>query len=146
MRTQEQMFEQTRRYREYNDCTVRALAGAFDTSYGKAHRHLAKYGRPNRKGPSSSQATVATKAFAEKLGYTAKVREDLKGLTLNQFYKDYASRGGIWVVFIKAHAVGFRDGKTLDWTGDAVTGKIVRRKTAKVGYRADSAVIQIKRG
>tara|TARA_A100001035_G_scaffold157057_1_gene124007 strand:- start:8716 stop:9150 length:435 start_codon:yes stop_codon:yes gene_type:complete len=144
MRTQEQMFEQTQRYRENNDCTVRALAGAFDTSYGKAHRHLAKHGRPNRKGPSSSQATVATKTFAEKLGYTAKVREDLEGLTLNQFYKDYASRGGIWVVFIKGHAIGFRDGKTLDWTGDAVTGKIVRRKTAKVGYRADSAVIQIK--
>ena len=97
-----------------------------------------------RKGPSSAAATAATKAFAEKLGHTAKVRDDLKGLTLNQFYKDYASRGGIWVVFIRGHAIGFRDGKTLDWTGDEVTGKIVRRKTAKVGYRADSAVIQIK--
>jgi len=146
MRTQEQMFKQTQRYRENNDCTVRALAGAFDTSYGKAHRHLAKYGRPHRKGPSSAAATAATKAFAEKLGHTAKVRDDLKGLTLNQFYKDYASRGGIWIVFIRGHAIGFRDGKTLDWTGDEVTGKIVRRKTAKVGYRADSAVIQIKRG
>lgn len=144
MRTQDDMFEQSRRYRENNDCTVRALAGAFDTSYGKAHRHMAKFGRPNRKGPSSRNATLAVKAYAEKLGCTAVERHDLCGLTLNQFYKKYASRGGVWVVFIKAHAIGFRDGKTLDWTGDEKTGELVKRKTAKLGYRSDSAVIQIK--
>lgn len=144
VRTQDDIFEQSRRYREDNDCTVRALAGAFDTSYGKAHRHMAKYGRPHRDGPSSRNATIAVKTYAEKLGLTAVERHDLRGLTLNQFYKNYASKGGIWVVFIKAHAVGFRDGKTLDWTGDKKTGEIIKRKTAKLGYRADCAVVQIK--
>ena len=144
MRTQDDMFEQTRRYRENNDCTVRALAGAFDTSYGKAHRHMAKHGRPHRYGPSSRNATIAVKTYAEKLGLEAVERHDLCGLTLNQFYKNYASKGGSWVVFIRAHAIGFRDGKTLDWTGDEKTGQLIKRKTAKVGYRSDCAVIQIK--
>ena len=144
MRTQDDMFEQTQRYRENNDCTVRALAGAFDTSYGKAHRHMAKHGRPHRYGPSSRNATIAVKTYAEKLGLEAVERHDLCGLTLNQFYKNYASKGGSWVVFIRAHAIGFRDGKTLDWTGDEKTGQLIKRKTAKVGYRSDCAVIQIK--
>lgn len=144
MRTQDDMFEQTQRYRENNDCTVRALAGAFDTSYGKAHRHLTKHGRPHRNGPPSENATIAVKTYAEKLGFEAVERQDLCGLTLNQFYKNYASKGGSWVVFIRAHAIGFRDGKTLDWTGDEKTGEVIKRKTAKVGYRSDCAVIQIK--
>ena len=143
MRTQADIFEQSERYRETNDCTVRAIAGAFDISYGKAHRHMAKYGRPNRKGPTPENATCAVKAMAKKLGHEAYERRGMNQLTLNQFYKQYASKGGVWVVFVKGHAIGFRDGKTLDWTGDAETGEVIRRKTAYLGYRADCAAIEI---
>ena len=143
MRTQNDMIAQTLAYRETNDCTVRAIAGAFDISYGKAHRHMAKYGRPHRNGPSSSDATRAVIAMAKKLGHEAYERRSMNQLTLNQFYKQYASKGGVWVVFVRGHAIGFRDGKTLDWTGDAETGEIVRRKTAYLGYRADCACIEI---
>ena len=143
MRTQRDMFNLTERFREDNDCTVRANAHAFDISYGKAHRHLAKWGRKPKDGPSSVNASLAVKDMAEKLGHTAVERDDLYGLTLNQFYKQYASKGGAWVVFIKGHAVGFRDGMTTDWTGHSETGAIIKRKTAKIGYRAHSACIQI---
>ena len=143
MRTQADIFEQSERYRETNDCTVRAIAGAFNISYGKAHRHMAKHGRPNRNGPSPENATRAVIAMAQKLGHKAIERHGMRQLTLNQFYKKYASKGGVWVVFVKGHAIGFRDGKTLDWTGDAETGEVIRRKTAYLGYRADCAAIEI---
>lgn len=143
MRTQSDMMKLSNRYGEDNDCTVRCNAHAFDISYGKARRHLAKWGRPHGKGPSSMNATLAVKDMAEKLGLKAVEREDLRDLTLNQFYKQYASKGGAWVVFIKGHAIGFRDGITTDWTGHEITGEIVRRKTAKIGYRAHSACLQI---
>ncbi len=144
MRTQADIFQQTQRYEETNDCTVRAIAGAFDISYGKAHRHMAKFGRPDRKGPSSKKAGEAVIAMAQKLGHEAIERHGMRQLTLNQFYKQHASKGGVWVVFVKGHAIGFRDGKTLDWTGDADTGEVIRRKTAYLGYRADCAAIEIK--
>jgi len=143
MRTQADVFEQSTRYRETNDCTVRAIAGAFNISYGKAHRHMAKFGRPAKQGPTPENATCAVKAMAKKLGHEAYERPGMRQLTLNQFYKQYASKGGVWVVFVKGHAIGFRDGKTLDWTGDAETGEVIRRKTAYLGYRADCAAIEI---
>lgn len=143
MRTQADMFNLSTQFREDNDCTVRANAHAFDISYGKAHRHLAKFGRKPKDGPSSKNATLAVIDMAEKLGHLAVEREDLRDLTLNQFYKQYASKGGAWIVFIKGHAIGFRDGITTDWTGHAETGVVVKRKTAKIGYRAHSACIQI---
>jgi hypothetical protein len=143
MRTQSDMNKQSLAYRESNDCTVRANAHAFNISYGKAHRHLIKFGRPRGSGPTSTDATLAVLDMADKLGHTAVERDDLRDLTLNQFYKQYASKGGAWVIFIKGHAVGFRDGMTTDWTGHETTGEIVRRKTAKIGYRAHCACVQI---
>ena len=107
---------------------------------------MKKHGRPKGKGPDAYQATLAVMTMASKLGHEAIKRPHMCHLTLNQFYKQYASKGGVWVVFIKAHAIGFRDGKTLDWTGDATTGEIIRRKTAYLGYRADCACIEIIEG
>ena len=41
-------------YQDYNFCTVAALAMALDWSFGKAHRHMAKHGRKNKRGMYSA--------------------------------------------------------------------------------------------
>ena len=66
-------------------------------------------------------------------------------MTLNEFYKQYASKGGSWVICIKGHAIGFRDGTTFDWTGDASKDYrgVNRRKTAKIGYRSAMSAYKI---
>ena len=47
------------RYNEHNFCTVAAIATAFNWSAGKAHRLLAKHGRPHRGGPKWANYTTA---------------------------------------------------------------------------------------
>jgi hypothetical protein len=144
-RTQDDMLALSERYSEKNDCTVRAVAEAFDLSYGRARRLVSRYS--NRiegvQGPDSVQFTSAVHKIAEVEGFDAVEHKDLRGMTLNQFYKQKARKGGNWIVCIKSHAVGFRDGRTCDWTGDRLTGEIIKRKTAEVGYRADFAVIEL---
>lgn len=138
---------QTQRYREDNDCTVRAICHAFNLSYGRAHRLVKRHAnRPHRNGPSSTAFDMAVPAIAEVEGKHAKSYDiECRDMTLNQFYKQYASKGGAWIVCIKGHAIGFRDGTTFDWVGDASKGYqgVNRRKTAKLGYRAAMSAYKI---
>lgn len=138
---------QTGRYREHNDCTVRAVCHAFNMSYGRAHRLLARHAnRPHGKGPKSEAFDTAVPIIAGLEGKHAKSYDDeCRGMTLSRFYKEYASKGGSWVVCIKGHAIGFRDGTTFDWTGDASKDYrgVNQRKTAKIGYRSAMSAYKI---
>ena len=138
---------QTVRYGESYDCTVRATCHAFNMSYGRAHRLMARHAnRPHRYGPDSDAFDAAIKIIAEIEGKRAESYDaECRDMTLNQFYKQYASKGGSWIVCIKGHAIGFRDGTTFDWTGDRNKDYrgIAKRKTAKLGYRAATAAYKI---
>ena len=141
MRTHRDMLEQTQRYSEHNDCSVRAVATAFNLSYGRARRLVSRY--TNRiegvMGPDSVLFTLAVGNIAEVEGRKVVTREDVRGLTLHQFHKAYGSKGN-WIVCIKGHAIGIQNGRICDWSGDV---RVTRRKTSKVGYRADMAAVQI---
>lgn len=141
MRTHADMQEQTQRYSEINDCSVRAVATAFNLSYGRARRLVSRYTDrvEGVRGPDSILFTLAVGNIASVEGRKVVTREDVRGLTLSQFYKAFGSKGN-WIVCIKGHAVGIQNGRICDWTGD---DSVIRRKTAKVGYRADMAAVEI---
>ncbi len=149
MRTQADMMRVSDEYREISDCTVRAVAEGFDLSYGRAHRLVSRHSNRIERvqGPDSQSFTRCVHKIAEIEGYDVVDHEEMRDMTLNQFFEREASKGGCWIVCIKGHAIGFRDGRTCDWTGDPITGVIKKRKTAKCGYRADFAVVElIKKG
>ena len=142
--SRENVTEQAGRYREHNFCTVSAVACAFDISSGRAHRLLKRHAnRPFRDGPRSSMFHEAVEKIAEAEGKRVEHYDRLRGETLNQFHKRYASRGGKWIVCIKGHAIGFNEGESTDWTSDETGRNLVRRKTAKLGYRATTVAFQI---
>ena len=140
MRTHEEMEVQTALYNERNDCSVRAVATAFNMSYGRAHRLMKRHAnRPKGNGPSSEGFRRAVLKIAEIEGREVVQHKEMGGLTLNRFYKEHGRRGN-WIVHIKAHAVGILDGRICDWTGDDT---VTHRKTARLGYRAAMAAIEI---
>ena len=141
MRTHKDMLEQTQRYSEHNDCSVRAVATAFNLSYGRARRLVSRYTDrvEGVRGPDSVLFTLAVGNIAEVEGRKVVSRNDVRGMTLNSFYRIYGRKGN-WIVCIKGHAIGIQDGRICDWSG---ADRVIRRKTAKVGYRADMAAVQI---
>lgn len=142
--SRDNVTEQASRYRENNYCTVSAVACAFDMSFGRAHRLLKRHAqRPDRNGPTSYNFHEAVQKIAEIEGKKVVHYDELRGATLNQFHKSYASRGGKWIVCIKGHAIGFNEGESTDWTSDSTGRNLARRKTAKIGYRATSVAFKI---
>ena len=140
MRTHEEMEVQTALYQERNDCSVRAVATAFNMSYGRAHRLMKRHAnRPKGRGPSSEGFRRAILKIAKLEGREVIQHNEMNGLTLNRFYKEHG-RSGNWIVHIKAHAVGILDGRICDWTGDDT---VKHSKTARLGYRAAMAAIEI---
>ena len=51
---------------EHNDCSVRAVANAFDIEYDKAHKFISeKYNRPNKRGVSTRSWHSVNDKFAD---------------------------------------------------------------------------------
>lgn len=93
---------------EKNDCTVRAAAVRFTTSYTRAHELLESVGR--RVGHGIRLNTIGN--FLEKMGL--EVRKPLFRITLNQFIKQNPK--GRFYVVVRHHAVGIVDGVCVDTT------------------------------
>lgn len=116
----DQCKEQVSRYREDGCCTVISLANTMDWSFGKAHRHMQKFGRKNRRGMS----TFGIKDALGALGKT--MSTDYNGMTINRFVKSHPK--GSYYVLVRGHALAVVNGTVQDWTGDTAQ----RRKL--VGY------------
>lgn len=91
---------------EKNDCTVRAAAVRFTTSYARAHELLESVGRRVKHGVKLH----AIGNLLEKMGL--EVRKPLFRITLNQFIQQNP-RGRFYVV-LRGHAVGIVDGVCID--------------------------------
>ena len=91
---------------EKNDCTVRAAAVRFTTSYARAHELLESVGRRVKHGVK----LPAIKELLERMGL--EVKRPLFPVTLNQFIKQNP-RGRFYVV-VRGHAVGVVDGVCID--------------------------------
>lgn len=111
-------------YRDTNFCTVVAIATAFNWSAGKAHRHMAKHGRPHRRGPAWRDFREAVEAAAEKAGREVQFTSDFDGMTINRFCKERNT--GTYIIAVKGHTLTVIDGVMQDWTADTAG----RRKIA----------------
>ena len=103
--------EHSKAMRETNDCTVKAFAVVFDTTYEKAHAHL-KYncGRHNRKGIISREVLAPSlKKTKFKVGpYTKQNRISLKAFCEKH-------NEGRFYVCVRGHALAVIDGVIYDY-------------------------------
>jgi hypothetical protein len=130
-------------YKENNFCTVVSLAVAFNWSAGKAHRHMAKYGRKYRRGPEWDQYTKALLDAAESEGKTVVFSRDWNGVTLNKFVKAHPK--GTWFICVKGHITVLIDGKLHDWTEDtAGKRKIAYRSAFEMNGKYDYGIAKIE--
>jgi len=112
-----------------SDCTVKALAGCYNLSYGKAHRTMKKAGREFRKGANITQISKAIEILTGVDHETIKEEfaESMTGRalpTLNQFCRQYSK--GSYYVAVSGHAICVRDGQLIDWTADSAGRRKVK--------------------
>lgn len=106
------MFSQnTKAMRETNDCTVKAFAVVFDTTYEKAHAHLKhNCGRQNRKGIVSREVIAPSlKKTKYKIGPYSKTNR----ITLKNFLEKHSE--GRFYVCVRGHALAVVDGAIYDY-------------------------------
>ncbi len=106
------MFSQnTKSMKETNDCTVKAFAVVFDTTYEKAHAHLKhSCGRQNRKGIVSREVIVPSlKKTKYKVGPYSKTNR----ITLKNFLEKHSE--GRFYVCVRGHALAVVDGAIYDY-------------------------------
>lgn len=93
---------------EKNDCTVRAAAVRFTTSYTRARELCASVGRRENHGLRLCQI----EELLEKMGLNYIEFPKWERPTLNQFIKDHPK--GRFYVVIRGHAIGIVDGACID--------------------------------
>lgn len=94
---------------ERNDCTVRAMAIATETSYSKAYMKLAAAGRKRNRGFHVSSILKTKSVHFDHLFKKLPFR---KPITLQKFLKKYPS--GTFYVQKYGHVFVIRDGAVLD--------------------------------
>ena len=127
-------------YNETNFCTVVSIACAFNWSAGKAHRLLAKHGRPHRRGPKWTDYTLALQEAAEKAGRSVSFFNNFNGMTINRFAKEHPT--GTFIIAVKGHVICLKDGEFQDWTANTAG----RRKIgylSGMGVRLEAGVARI---
>lgn len=104
------VVESSNKLKEANDCTVKAFAKVFNTTYERAHKHLKdNCGRKNKKGIVSREVipqSLKNTRFA--IGpYTRQNR-----VTLKKFCEEH--KEGRFYVSLCGHAVAVIDGVVYD--------------------------------
>ena len=121
---------------ESNDCTVRALANAYNMPYGLSHRIFSKAGREQGKGVKCSvtHATYTRLGF-ELIGiygdtvkakylsrYVVKIQRN-KGITLKNIMPQLQQ--GRYIVGIRGHVFAVVDGQILDYGHNYANSRVV---------------------
>lgn len=127
-------------YNENNFCTVVSIACAFNWSAGKAHRLLAKHGRPHRKGPKWTDYTLALQEAAEKEGRSVSFFKNFNGMTINRFAKEHPT--GTFIIAVKGHVICLKDGEFQDWTADTAGRRKIGYRSG-MGFRLEAGVARI---
>jgi hypothetical protein len=128
MQTFNELQEVSKKYREHNDCTVKALATLFGCTYGVAHRALAKHGRKRGQGCTWTVIERAKRDLSARFGVTVSTagephmlptyaaRFGVRVVTINQFMKEHPR--GVYMLSVRGHVATLRDGVLYDWTAD----------------------------
>ncbi len=132
------MERRSDKWRERNDCTVKALAIATGKTYEQAHGALALRGRNFRKGTNMSTVWKAARdlGFTEKEVYCRHFSEHdwhapekkerakkmrrtrwAKGKTIKSI-KPYLPKRGAYLIQTSSHILCVRAGEVHDWTSD----------------------------
>lgn len=127
----EKMCQSSKRWRESNDCTVKALAIAMQKSYEFAHGQLALRGRNYRKGTQMYHvfATLKDNNFTTKTIYQKYIAEYGEGdmgkkMRKSIWHKAKTIRNldgvlpkrGVFLVETSSHVLCVRGGEVHDWT------------------------------
>ena len=108
-------------------CGVASIAAVLFCGYKRAATLAEQcFGRVHRKG-TAMYSLEAWQKFAKVTGRKVEmewVAGDKRGLTLGNFAKHYPQ--GRYVVLVKRHAVGFRNGINHDWTANGAGRRWVR--------------------
>jgi hypothetical protein len=91
---------------EKNDCTVRAAAVRFCTSYRRAHEICEEIGRRDGHGLK----LIHIKNLFEKMGL--EYQKPIFRPTLKQFIEQHPA--GRWFVVVRGHAIGISNGVIID--------------------------------
>lgn len=103
--------ENTKLMKEDNDCTVKAFAVVFNTTYEKAHSHLKHHcGRQNRKGVISREVLPPSlKRTKYKVGPYSRANR----ISLKAFVEKHNE--GRFYVCVRGHALAVVDGVVHDY-------------------------------
>lgn len=105
------ILERRKEYNEYNDCTVRAWAEAFNCPYERAHKYLESHGREHRKGMLHKDIASAFKNVVsfhvEELPYSRGNK-----VSITEFIKRHST--GTYYILVRDHALCIKDGMVYD--------------------------------
>lgn len=108
----------SKRPKQTNDCTVRAMAAAFDLDYDYTYDMLAQAGRKCSRGfflgawlmKNASNGMLLDRKV-EKLSFPAVKGESR--MNVEKFVKEFAT--GTYIIRVAKHVACVKDGKILDW-------------------------------
>jgi|TARA_B110000908_G_C10013588_1_gene339698 hypothetical protein len=120
------------KFREHNDCTVKAIAIATDTPYIKAHSIMKDLGRINRRGVSSFKWTFEVSVDAvEILGFTAK-GINIPDATVASL-RNHLDNNKNYIITIRGHTLAYVNGVIQDHTNPAFNSS--RKKTSSANVK-----------
>lgn len=105
------MQDESNKFGETRDCSVKAVAIACEVDYGVAHAALKKHGRKDKRSAYHGTINNALK----ELGFK-KVKVDCSARTVTTIPRDRAFRNGRFMVFVSGHVLAVTDGTVQDWT------------------------------
>ena len=122
LETWQDIKKRSNEYREYNDCTVKALAVATGEKYDVCHYALAKCGRKRRRGAHMLQMMRA----ASLLGFMMKpddkrlhsIRKKKGSGITGKTAGDWLPKSKRFILEYSGHVAGVRNANVIDWTDD----------------------------
>lgn len=116
------VWDDSKKFGEKNDCSVKAVALATGAPYAKVHYEFAKQGRKEGRGSHFYQQVQVLRdlGFELKLVHCGhynnpEVKNKFKAKTVTTLERELPSRG-VFIVYTSGHMFCARGGKVLDWT------------------------------
>jgi hypothetical protein len=116
------VWNDSEKFGEKNDCSVKAIALATGAPYAKVHYKFAQHGRKEGRGTVFWQQVQVLRelGFELKLVHVGhyndpKVKNKFKAKTVTTLERELPSRG-VFLVYTSGHMLCARGGKVLDWT------------------------------
>lgn len=110
--TKEQVWNDSARHGENNDCTVKAVTIATGLDYDTVHAAFAKFGRRPNRGVRRDITRKAT----EYLGFSLEPVENWTAKTAITIERDRRLQSGRYVIGMTKHLAAMVDGNLVDWS------------------------------